>query len=144
MRALILLLALPLAACGGEPRQPAEAPAGMLEVRMALPDGPIFIEGSLPTVRVERLEGGVVLEEQTPVETLDEPLLERSLAAGSYVVDVVQQPCQGNCGILDAVDEGTRCRVRTALEPERTTVVTIRLRRAGRDGERVVCDGTAA
>lgn len=122
--AALSVLALALSGCGSEPGP------GELVVRMGLPDGPVYMEGSTPVVTVTRDGGERVFSTPAPVSTLDEPVLRRTLRAGDYAVEVVQRPCNGNCSDLGPPDEATRCRVGVSISEAQTTTVDVSVRRS--------------
>ena len=101
--ALTALICLLAPACGtvsaetgGEPRAVAT-----VEVHQTLGDGPMYIEGSVPHVRIVDAEGAVLIDRDLPQWRLDEPLLTETLPAGTYRILTHQRPCEGNCAHLD-------------------------------------------
>jgi len=117
-------LVLTIAGCGeGEPRSAAEA--GRLVVHKSLSGGPLFIEGSVTRLKVVGEDGSVVVDGLREAGTLDTPIFDRELPAGTYEVSAVERPCQGSCGLLDPPAEGTRCTVTVDVRGDRTADVEI-------------------
>lgn len=128
---------------GSDSPGPAGPPGetGRLVLTKSLVRGPIYVEGSVTAVLVEReADGEFVVDELRPVETLDVPLLDIELPAGRYIVRTAERPCNGDCSQLDPadpqtrVDPRTRCTVPVDIRPGATTTVRIALDANGAGG----------
>src|SRR5687767_12310055 len=96
-RMTLLLAAAAVAACGdATPRPQSAGGAGNLVVQKSLASGPIFIEGSVTHLRIVQEDGSEIVDELRPVDTLDVPILDRALPAGSYRLAAVERPCAAN------------------------------------------------
>jgi hypothetical protein len=117
------------------------AGSGRLVVDKSLASGPIFIEGSVTHLRLVRDDGTTLTDGLRPTETLDEPLLDQAVPAGSYTLETVERPCQGNCDFLDPPAEATRCTLPVQVLSDKSTRVTVVLDLSAGD---VRCRVTAA
>ncbi len=100
---------------------------GHLVVQKSLAGMPVFIEGSVTHLRIVGPDGAVIVDGLRPVETLDRPLLDQALPAGSYELTAVERPCEGNCSMLDAPADSTRCVFEVHVTAGRKTEVAILL-----------------
>jgi hypothetical protein len=126
---LVACAALTIAACGADEAPSSSGQTGRLVVLKSLATGPIFTEGSLTHLRLVRRDGKVVVDGLRRADTLDVPLLDRVVPPGAYDLTAVERPCDGNCGTLDPPVDTTRCHVEVIISAERTTRVSIVLRR---------------
>jgi len=97
-------------------------------VQKSLASGPMFIEGSVTHLRIVQRDGSKIVDELRPVDTLDVPILDRELPAGSYRLAAVERPCAANCQNLDPPAEDTRCEIEFDVHPSQTTFVAVVLR----------------
>ena len=125
-----LALTILFVACGHDGGQ-AVSETGRLVVEKSLADGPIYTEGSSTHVRIVRDDGATIVDGVKTIETLSTPLLDEALRPGTYTVETVERPCQGNCDHLDAPAETTRCTLDVDVKIGETTTVSIVLARAG-------------
>ena len=106
-----------LGGCGADDKTPAE-----IVIRERLTPGPLYIEGSISFLRVERLGSGgelvAVLVDGAVTDGREvrgrKPLFRRSVPPGDYRIESHRRPCNGNCGLLTrrrtAVARRSRCR----------------------------------
>jgi hypothetical protein len=127
-----LSMALPLYAFRGlgPGGRPAGAASGaghgaLLVAQLAIL--PLYIEGSIGHLRVETVNGRLIQEQVIEFDT--EPFLRVSLPPGPYQVVSFQQPCDGNCGSLDAPT--ARCEARVDVSPAATVVAVSEVRSTG-------------
>jgi hypothetical protein len=128
--AAALIAAALLAGCAeGQPRAAPAAPAGpaRLIVRETLPTQPIYREGTIAFLRVERLRSRTAVIDgpvtRRGVIRGRGPLLDRKLAPGAYRLVSYQRPCDGNCGYLDPPT--ARCEATVELAAGDTRTVTV-------------------
>jgi hypothetical protein len=134
--AAALIAASLFAACAEDaPVAAAPPPAGpaRLIVRESLPPQPVYIEGSVAFLRLQRLRSRAVVIDG-PVTAGDgvrgrRPLFDRKVAPGTYRLVSYQRPCVGNCGYLDPPTD--RCEATLQLAPHDLRVVTIVLSAGG-------------
>ena len=108
LRFRILALLLPfLAACtdaGTVARDPAGGPATQEPVTLTVhrhwqpgKDGGVFIEGSVTSYSLVDASG----ERHQPTRQTDDTVVWAGLDPGQYTLGSAEQPCDGNCGVLD-------------------------------------------
>lgn len=117
--------------------------SGRLVVQKSLAGSIVFAEGSVTQLRVVSDKGDDIVTGLRPIETLDIPLLDRSIPKGSYTVTAVERPCQGNCDVLGPPVQSTRCQLEVDVNPDRATRVAIVLTPAS-GGARSECSATTA
>jgi hypothetical protein len=132
---LPLIILLGWVALAGGCSKAAPRPAD-LTVRLSADHSlPMYIEGFIPFVRLDR--GGTTLFDGrmqiggSPVWSLS-----RSLAAGSYRVTSYVRPCDANCGVLDhptdtcamsvSLTAGSRVEIDVSLRPSHGCTMTRR------------------
>lgn len=124
--AVVPLAVLVVAACGkSEPASDSEPRSGRLVVQKSLAGLPVFIEGSVTHLRSVGEDGVEIVDGLRPLDTLDIPLLDRAVPAGTYELTAVERPCEGHCGMLDPPFESTRCDLEVVVRADRTTRVAI-------------------
>ena len=126
-RLAFCLLALMTVACGQD--QPAAVENGRLVLTKSLHGAPLFMEGSLTHVRIVRDDGTPVVDRVRRREQAGSPLFDERLPSGSYSLETVERPCDGNCGYLDPPVESTRCEISVRVEAGRRTDVELTLQR---------------
>jgi len=126
--AAALIAAALLAGCGEDaPRAAPDGAAARLIVRETLPRQPIYKEGTVAFLRIERLRSRTLVIDG-PVTGRGfvrgrTPLFDRSLAPGAYRLVSYQRPCDGNCGYLDPPT--ARCEATVELEAGDIRTVTV-------------------
>ena len=134
---VILLVALLLVGCGeGQPLGESVRQSGRLVVKKSLAEGPIFTEGSVTQLRIVSGDREQIADGLRPIDTLDIPLFDRAVPAGTYQVAAVELPCEGNCDMLDPPVEATRCELEVDVRANRTTRVAIVLSGASGDADK--------
>lgn len=130
--ALASLATLLLVGCGAQ-QEPGAPEASRLVVREELPPQPLYDEGSISFLRVEAEDSGAVVVNGPMTDGLQvrgkDPLLDRSVDPGEYLLVSHQRPCHGNCDQLDPATD--RCEAILRLEPAQTLTATVVLRQAG-------------
>ena len=123
-----LAAAILLSACGD-----AAPPPARLTVYEQLPPRPVYIEGALSFLRVERVETGELIVDGAATDGRGirgrEPLLDRTLPADRYRIDSYQRPCVGTCEHLDPPAD--RCARTVTLVPGERMRATVVLRQEG-------------
>jgi hypothetical protein len=128
-----MLVAAALAGCGSEDDVAgggAGAGSARLVVREAPPAAPIYTEGSLAFLRLERVDTGEVLARGRAGNGADgEPLFDSVVAPGRYRLVSHQRPCDGNCGYLDPPVDG--CETTVSVGPGESLTATVIPARGG-------------
>ncbi len=132
-RLVILIVALVAVGCGeGDSADEAVRQSGRLVVEKSSV-GLLFTEGSVTHLRIVSEDGEEIINGLRPIDTLDVPLFDREVPAGTYDVAAVERPCQGNCEELDPPVAATRCELEVAVRGNQTTRVAIVLSDASGD-----------
>lgn len=109
------LTVLVLAGCGeattvtqGGPTSPSPAPLRLTvtAVRHIDRDGPIYLEGSIPEIRLLDANGHLVAVKR--VEQGTHQVTFNGLDAGPYVLAAASLICDGNCSVIDGPADGCR------------------------------------
>jgi hypothetical protein len=98
--ALLLLLALLAAACGGT-HHSAKGPAKLIVAQTVIFSGAVPIEGAYSYVRIEDQSGHKATEQRVQSERN----VVIPLDPGSYRLVSYQRTCDGNCGSLDPASD---------------------------------------
>lgn len=118
--------------CGGTGAGDERGP-GRLVVMETLPPRPVYIEGSVSFLRVERSDSGEVIADGAMTDGEqprgDAPLLSRELEPGEYRILSFQRPCHGNCDYLDAPTD--RCAAVADVVAGRVLTATVVLHQRG-------------
>jgi hypothetical protein len=131
--AAALIAAALLAGCADDqPRAAPDGPARLI-VRETLPRQPIYKEGTVAFLRIERVRSRTLVIDG-PVTGRGvirgrSALFDRNLAPGAYHLVSYQRPCDGNCGYLDPPT--ARCEVSLELDAGATRTVTVTLNDRG-------------
>ena len=131
--AAALIAAALLAGCAeDQPRAAPDGPARLI-VRETLPRQPIYKEGTVPFLRIERVRSRTLVVDG-PVTGRGgvgghTALFDRKLAPGAYHLLSYQRPCDGNCGYLDPPT--AHCEATVELDAGATRTVTVTLNDRG-------------
>jgi hypothetical protein len=98
---------------------------GRLVIKKSVEGPPFFDEGSLTQLRLVREDGTIVVD---GVHSTEKPL---RLAPGSYTLETVERPCDGNCGTLNGPVGSTRCALGVRVVAGQSSEVSIALKLSG-------------
>jgi hypothetical protein len=76
------------------------APTRLHVEQVIAPGSPLPIEGSIPFIRVARVDGSTVVQRRLSLRT-QPPFADVRLVPGRYLLQSWQRTCDGNCGHLD-------------------------------------------
>ena len=117
-RLVLSVLALAAVACAHD------EPTGQLVIKKSLEGPPFFEEGSATQLRIVREDGTTVVD---GVHSTAKPLFDQRLPPGSYTLETVERPCDGNCGTLDGPVGSTRCVLGVRVVAGQSSEVSIAL-----------------
>ena len=96
------LLGFMLAGCSG---QPEAAQVARLVVRELLPPAPLYVEGSVSSLKVQATQDGDAVFDGRVTNGIEargeDNVLDRRVEPGEYRVISYQRACQGTCAYLD-------------------------------------------